>query len=189
MNPNWNGDWPSWKGYTNAELIAAVNQTSTIPPLNTSQLLQVIYHCQDINGNIVGNSFCEEGCLANSQATQDDQCKLSGTTTTVTVTTTAPISCYKKCQTICFGGGCGIFQETTVPNTQTMTPLLTFWWAFNLFYALSMKQWGAHHGAITCPIQEDWFFCLRIILARSYSLYLSRIHKGIIRNKKFWLYA
>jgi hypothetical protein len=111
------------KGYTNAELIAAVNQTASIPPISVAQLFQVIYRCEDIHGGIVGNSLCVDGCLATPDPTRDDQCKLSDSTTTVTVTYPAPVSCFKKCQIFCFGGDCatGIMNgPTSIP---TMTPL------------------------------------------------------------------
>lgn len=74
----------------------------------------------------MGNSFCVEGCLATPDATSDDQCKLSqaSTTVTVTVTTPAPVSCYRQCQTICFGGNCATCMMNAPANGSTMTPLL-----------------------------------------------------------------
>ncbi|OQD88188.1 hypothetical protein PENANT_c004G00721 [Penicillium antarcticum] len=80
-------------GYSVSELIAAVNQTSSIPPISMAQLFQVIYRCEDIFGSIVGNSLCIAGCIPANSPTHDDQCQLSEattTTTTVTVTTAAP---------------------------------------------------------------------------------------------------
>ncbi|KAJ5620981.1 hypothetical protein N7510_004965 [Penicillium lagena] len=96
--------------YTVAELVAAVNQTLTIPPLTSTQLLQVLYRCIDIKGSITGNSFCISECLASSNMTMDDQCSITpptnGTVTvTVTTTVTNPVSpfCFTQCQTFCFG--------------------------------------------------------------------------------------
>ncbi|OGE56750.1 hypothetical protein PENARI_c002G02212 [Penicillium arizonense] len=114
-------------GYSVSELIAAVNETSSIPQLSMAQLFQVIYRCEDIYGGIVGNSLCIDGCIPANNATRDDQCQLSGGpggTTTVTVTTAAPVSCYKKCMTFCFGGNCTTCMNTMHPPT--MTPLLRF---------------------------------------------------------------
>ena len=88
-------DHTLWIGYSTSELIAAVNQTSSIPPVSIAQLYQVIYRCEDIHGGIVGNSLCIDGCIPANNVTHDDQCQLSGgTTTTVTVTTAAPVSCF-----------------------------------------------------------------------------------------------
>lgn len=115
-------------GYTNAELIAAVNQTPSIPPLTTTQLLQVIYRCEDILGTIVGNSFCVEECLASPSPLQDDQCRLSGNGTTITVTATvtntvtAPVTCFRECKTVCWGGHCSNDMTTAGLNMPTMTP-------------------------------------------------------------------
>lgn len=118
-------------GYTQTELIHAVNQTPSIPPLSAAQLPQVIYHCQDILGNIVGNAFCMNGCLRSQNLTTNDECQIAGngtctgtvtvtSTTTTTTTTTAPFPgvCVKYCRTWCIGGdkgdytGLGGVQET-----------------------------------------------------------------------------
>lgn len=72
----------------------------------------------------MGNSFCIDGCLATPDATSDDQCRLSGATSTVTVTETAPISCYRQCQTVCFGGACATCMMNGAAIAPTMTPLL-----------------------------------------------------------------
>lgn len=134
-----NGDWRVRKGYSISELTAAVNQTSSIPQISVAQLFQVIYRCEDIYGSIVGNSFCVDGCLATPDNTSDDQCKLSGATTvTVTVTTAAPISCYKQCQTVCFGGECATCMMNAPANVSTMTPLLGPKWAVHL----ADNTWG-----------------------------------------------
>ena len=102
-------------GYNLSELAAAVNKTSSIPPLMMNQLLQVIYHCDDIRGNIIGNSFCINGCLPAQSLTEDDECQIAGNgtcpppsntstiTSTVTVTTCTTSSfCITLCQTMCF---------------------------------------------------------------------------------------
>ena len=119
---------PSTLGYNQTELINAVNQTPSIPPLSAAQLPQVIYHCQDILGNIVGNSFCVNGCLRSPNLTANDVCQIGGngtgtvtvtSTTTTTITTGAfPGVCVKYCRTWCIGGdkgantGLGELQET-----------------------------------------------------------------------------
>lgn len=108
-----------FSGYNLTELANAVNETPSIPPLSAAQLLQVIYHCQDIYGNITGNSFCINGCLGSLNLTTNDDCRIAGngtcpgngtvtiTTTTTTTTTVSPsISCIKHCETWCFGGNC-----------------------------------------------------------------------------------
>ncbi|KAJ5775371.1 uncharacterized protein N7511_000382 [Penicillium nucicola] len=112
-------------GYSVSELIAAVNQTSSIPQISLAQLFQVIYRCEDIYGGIVGNSLCIDGCIPANNPTRDDQCQLSEATTTVTVTTAAAVSCYKQCQTVCFGGSCSTCMNTMI-HAPSMTPLLKF---------------------------------------------------------------
>ena len=100
-------------GYTLSELALAVNQTPSIPPLTADQLPQVIYHCENIYGNLTGNSFCVNNCLASLSLTHDDECQLAPgetcppatSTVTVTVPPSAPTpTCFKKCQTWCFWG-------------------------------------------------------------------------------------
>ncbi|KAH8890739.1 hypothetical protein GQ53DRAFT_650292 [Thozetella sp. PMI_491] len=63
-------------GYNNTELASAVNKTSTMPPLTSVQLLHAIYRCVDINGTIVGNSFCMGGCIPMGSTTTNDQCAM-----------------------------------------------------------------------------------------------------------------
>ncbi|KND92442.1 hypothetical protein TOPH_03160 [Tolypocladium ophioglossoides CBS 100239] len=63
------------RGYNNAELTAAANQTGPIPPLTTDELLQVLYYCNDTANHIVGNSFCIAGCIA-MPFRYDDQCAM-----------------------------------------------------------------------------------------------------------------
>lgn len=103
-------------GYNMSELIAAVNSTPSIPPISAQQIPQVVFHCEDIYGNITGNSFCINGCLASQSLTTDDDCQIAPgqngtacpTTSTVTVTVGPPSpSCFKQCQTWCFGGNIG----------------------------------------------------------------------------------
>ncbi|KAL1895026.1 hypothetical protein Sste5346_005446 [Sporothrix stenoceras] len=62
-------------GYNETELTAAVNLTSTIPPLEDYQLMNVIFRCIDINGNIAGNSYCIAGCIGMA-STSNDQCAM-----------------------------------------------------------------------------------------------------------------
>ncbi|VUC33022.1 unnamed protein product [Clonostachys rosea] len=57
----------SKRGYTNADLRAAIAKlpSGIIPPtLSNVQLLQVLYHCDDIYNSISGNAFCVSGCIA-----------------------------------------------------------------------------------------------------------------------------
>ncbi|KAM0263375.1 hypothetical protein ACHAQJ_001231 [Trichoderma viride] len=61
------------QGYNSAQLATAANVTSTIPPLTTNQLLQVLYYCNDTYNHIVGNSFCIAGCIT-MPLFYDDQC-------------------------------------------------------------------------------------------------------------------
>ncbi|KAJ5626655.1 hypothetical protein N7528_004082 [Penicillium herquei] len=98
-------------GYNLSELIAAVNSTPSIPTLTVAQIPQVVFHCEDIYGNITGNSFCINGCLASTSLTLDDECQIASngtacpTTTTITITAgSPPPTCFKQCQTWCFGG-------------------------------------------------------------------------------------
>lgn len=113
-------------GYTVSELTAAVNDTPSIPPLSVAQLTQVIYHCEDILGNITGNAYCVNGCLPAPTLTEDDQCQIAGNgtcppSTTVTVSGCGPIF-VKQCQTICVGGNC-TGQPAIMP--MTAAPLVT----------------------------------------------------------------
>ncbi|CAK7212538.1 hypothetical protein SCUCBS95973_001497 [Sporothrix curviconia] len=62
-------------GYNMTELMDAVNATTTIPPLQDYQLMDVIYRCIDINGNIAGNSYCIAGCIGMA-STANDQCAM-----------------------------------------------------------------------------------------------------------------
>lgn len=114
-------------GYTMNELTAAVNQTPSIPPLNVPQLTQVIYHCDDILGNITGNTYCINGCLTAASLIENDQCS-AGTGTC------PPVGCppvyIKQCQTVCVGDNCTAISvsETVMPGTavpMTAAPLIT----------------------------------------------------------------
>lgn len=120
-------------GYNLTELTHAVNETPSIPSLSEEQLPQVIYHCRDIYGNLVGNSFCINGCLGFLNLTTDDECQIAGngtcppgngtvtitSTTTTTRTVPAPVTCVRQCQTWCIGGNCtgmGVI-STDIPVT------------------------------------------------------------------------
>jgi hypothetical protein len=64
-------------GYTNADLRAAIAKLppGIIPPtLSNVQLLQVLYHCDDIYNSISGNAFCVSGCITISGSLANDQC-------------------------------------------------------------------------------------------------------------------
>ena len=62
-------------GYNVTELTAAVNATTTIPPLEDYQLMNVIFRCIDISGSIVGNSYCIAGCIGMASLS-NDQCAM-----------------------------------------------------------------------------------------------------------------
>lgn len=62
-------------GYTSAQLIAAVNDTASIPVLTTAELSATIFHCYDILGDLTGNSYCFAGCDT-KPGTRNDQCIL-----------------------------------------------------------------------------------------------------------------
>ncbi|CAK7233559.1 hypothetical protein SBRCBS47491_008653 [Sporothrix bragantina] len=62
-------------GYNMTELTDAVNLTSTIPPLEDYQLMNVIFRCTDIAGAIAGNSYCIAGCIGMA-STSNDQCAM-----------------------------------------------------------------------------------------------------------------
>ncbi|KYK54084.1 cellulose signaling related protein ooc1 [Drechmeria coniospora] len=62
--------------YTDAELTAAVNTTGPIPPIESNQLLQVLYRCIDTNGAIAGNSYCISGCISMPGNDANDQCAM-----------------------------------------------------------------------------------------------------------------
>jgi hypothetical protein len=82
-------------GYNTTELTLAVNKTTTIGPLSTGQLLQVLYRCEDTLGDIVANSFCIAGCISIDGNTENDECAQGPCTTStvsVTVTTTTTIT-------------------------------------------------------------------------------------------------
>lgn len=103
------------------ELIAAVSQTPSIPPLQLPQLLQVLYHCQDIQGNLTSNSFCVNGCAATPRLLQHDQCQSEGNGTamvTVTTTRTETVSCASTCIQVCkawcIGGNCTVTKRETL---------------------------------------------------------------------------
>lgn len=116
--------------------MAAVNETPSIPPLQADQIPQAIFHCQDILGNITGNSYCINGCLSALTLTMDDQCAVGGngtcppgngtititstSTTTTTMTTTVSgsggsVSCVRQCQTWCFGKNSNFIDPTQAP--------------------------------------------------------------------------
>ncbi|KAJ5992207.1 hypothetical protein N7451_007931 [Penicillium sp. IBT 35674x] len=62
-------------GYTPAQLIAAVNDTASIPIISVAQLSQTLFHCTDILGAITGNSYCFAGCDVKA-GVRNDQCIL-----------------------------------------------------------------------------------------------------------------
>ncbi|CAG9995998.1 unnamed protein product [Clonostachys byssicola] len=69
------------RGYTNADLRAAIAKLppGIIPPtLSNLQLLQVLYHCDDIYNSLSGNAFCVSGCIAISGSLANDQCYMNG---------------------------------------------------------------------------------------------------------------
>ena len=66
----------SVKGYNNTELTFAVNKTNVVPPLNTIQLLNVLYRCVDTKGDIAANSFCIAGCSSIGDLTVSDECAM-----------------------------------------------------------------------------------------------------------------
>jgi hypothetical protein len=59
--------------YTEAQLIAAINDTLSIPAVSTAQLSTTLFHCTDILGSITGNAFCFAGCDI-KLGTRNDQC-------------------------------------------------------------------------------------------------------------------
>ncbi|PMD64139.1 uncharacterized protein K444DRAFT_641069 [Hyaloscypha bicolor E] len=63
-------------GYNNTELTFAVNKTNVVPPLNTIQLLNVLYRCVDTRGDIAANSFCIAGCISVGDFTVSDECAM-----------------------------------------------------------------------------------------------------------------
>lgn len=60
-------------GYTTAQLIAAINDTASIPILTVAEISQTLFHCTDILGTITGNSYCFAGCDSKA-GTRNDQC-------------------------------------------------------------------------------------------------------------------
>ncbi|EFX03502.1 cellulose signaling related protein ooc1 [Grosmannia clavigera kw1407] len=62
-------------GYNITEFETAVNATGTIPPLADSQLLNVLYRCIDVEGGLVGNSYCISGCITMGDL-ENDQCAM-----------------------------------------------------------------------------------------------------------------
>lgn len=64
-------------GYTYKDLRAAIAKLppGIIPPnLSNVQLLQVLYHCDDIYNSISGNAFCVSGCIVINGSLANDQC-------------------------------------------------------------------------------------------------------------------
>ncbi|KAJ5754388.1 hypothetical protein N7533_003931 [Penicillium manginii] len=59
--------------YTTAQLIAAINDTVSIPILTNAEISQTLFHCSDILGTITGNSYCFAGCDS-KVGTRNDQC-------------------------------------------------------------------------------------------------------------------
>ncbi|KAJ5831854.1 hypothetical protein N7474_000165 [Penicillium riverlandense] len=59
--------------YTPAQLIAAVNDTASIPILTTAQVSATLFHCYDILGDLTANSYCFAGCDTKA-GTRNDQC-------------------------------------------------------------------------------------------------------------------
>ncbi|CAH0039695.1 unnamed protein product [Clonostachys solani] len=69
------------RGYTNTDLRAAIAKlpSGIIPPtLSNVQLLQVLYHCDDIYNSISGNAFCVSGCIVIAGSLANDQCYMNG---------------------------------------------------------------------------------------------------------------
>lgn len=69
----------TFEGYQDGDLFTA---SQTTPPqalpsaLDNVQLLQVLYHCKDINNGIIGNSYCISGCIAMGDETHNAQCAM-----------------------------------------------------------------------------------------------------------------
>ncbi|KAJ5649328.1 uncharacterized protein N7484_003051 [Penicillium longicatenatum] len=61
--------------YTPAQLVAAVNDTISIPALSTAEISQTLFHCTDILGAITGNAYCFAGCDT-KPGVRNDQCIL-----------------------------------------------------------------------------------------------------------------
>ncbi|KAJ5398158.1 hypothetical protein N7509_006271 [Penicillium cosmopolitanum] len=61
--------------YTTAQLIAAINDTASIPILTVAEISQTLFHCTDILGTITGNSYCFAGCDSKA-STRNDQCSM-----------------------------------------------------------------------------------------------------------------
>lgn len=61
--------------YTDAQLTAAVNDTASIPSIDTAQLSQTLFHCTDIVGTLTANAYCFAGCDT-KPGTRNDQCIL-----------------------------------------------------------------------------------------------------------------
>lgn len=68
-----NTDHIHYPGYTTAQLIAAINDTVSIPILTNAEISQTLFHCSDILGTITGNSYCFAGCDS-KVGTRNDQC-------------------------------------------------------------------------------------------------------------------
>ncbi|KAK7224207.1 hypothetical protein V2G26_012210 [Clonostachys chloroleuca] len=71
----------SKRGYTHMDLRAAIAKLppGIIPPnLSNAQLLQVLYHCDDIYNSISGNAFCVSGCIVINGSLVNDQCYMNG---------------------------------------------------------------------------------------------------------------
>ncbi|KAJ5894564.1 hypothetical protein N7495_006255 [Penicillium taxi] len=136
-------------GYTVNELIAAVNQTASIPPITSDQLAQVIFHCENIYGALIGNSFCFNGCLDSRNPTMDDDCRVAGNgsapgtvtvtatttsiststltvtspgnTTTTTVTSGYAFTCFTEHKAWCFGGSNTSYMDSYTLYSATAT--------------------------------------------------------------------
>jgi len=66
-----------YKGYNNTELTAVVAENPTLPaPLSDTQLLEVLYTCVDVEGDIVADSFCVAGCVSLGDGAVDDICAM-----------------------------------------------------------------------------------------------------------------
>ncbi|KAJ5177186.1 uncharacterized protein N7482_003063 [Penicillium canariense] len=61
--------------YTTLQLTTAVNDTSSIPLVSTTDLSQTLFHCTDILGTITGNAYCFAGCDT-KPGVRNDQCIL-----------------------------------------------------------------------------------------------------------------
>jgi len=60
--------------YNITDFTTAVNKTATIPLLDAAHLFQVLYRCDDVQGDISGDVYCDSGCVSFNSDTEDDYC-------------------------------------------------------------------------------------------------------------------